>query len=397
MKIIMSADGGARKGSFSAQKGRGIMQISIYQINLERDTERIAFEGYDHLGQDKNGQIDAEIYDKVFEGDVACKNLEDVFQMFNLNHPEGYKGRSLSVSDVVEVRDGDNSEFYYCDNIGFQKISFDPEYAGTLKEDKITVVLCEPGQPARVTEIGNELSELQRTVHGMIEAYYPFEEAVCIVCNDEGKYNGSAPNRAIYAPPEEVELSYPEMRARFCEAERAGNHVTGYIVFSQDSFDKPFSEEARTYVISSNNKAFQSGMGGYSIYASALDGSDPMVRLERYMQAEKGGSDGWKIERCYMKEDSHKIMDVIFGTFFICDCSGEHFGSLSKEQQGRYLQQFQNPEMFLRVNGQIRAVPIPEEKPKRTSVLDKLEKAKKAAKQAPPGNPSKHFHRGQDL
>ena len=373
------------------------MEISIYQINLERDTDRIAFEGYDHLGLGESGQIDAEIYDKVFEGDVACKNLEDVFQMFNLNHPEGYKGRSLSVSDVVEIHDGDNSEFYYCDNIGFQKISFDPEYAGTLKEDKITVVLCEPGKPARVTEIGNELSELQRTVHGMIEAYYPFEEAVCIICNDEGKYNGSAPNRAIYAPPEEVELSYPEMRVKFCEAERAGNRVTGYIVFSQDSFDKPFSEEARTYVISSNNKAFQSGMGGYSIYASALDGSDPMVRLERYMQAEKGGSDGWKIERCYMKEDSHEIMDVIFGTFFICDCSGEHFGSLSKEQQSRYLQQFQNPEMFLRVNGQIRAVPIPEEKPKRTSVLDKLEKAKETAKQAPPSNPSKHFHRGQDL
>ena len=53
--------------------------------------------------------------------------------------------------------------------------------------------------------------------------------------------------------------------------------------------------------------------------------------------------------------------------------------------------------MFLRVNGQIRAVPIPEEKPKRTSVLDKLEKAKEEVRQAPPSNPSKHFHRGQDL
>ena len=55
--------------------------------------------------------------------------------------------------------------------------------------------------------------------------------------------------------------------------------------------------------MSSNNKAFQEGMGGYSIYGSSLDGTDPCVRLERYMAVEKGGKDGWKIERCYMMSD----------------------------------------------------------------------------------------------
>lgn len=42
-------------------------------------------------------------------------------------------------------------------------------------------------------EIGTELSDLQRVVGGLIEPYYPFEEQVCIVCNDEGKYNGMRP------------------------------------------------------------------------------------------------------------------------------------------------------------------------------------------------------------
>lgn len=99
----------------------------------------------------------------------------------------------------------------------------------------------------------------------------PFEDEVAIICNDEGKMNGMLPNRAVYAEPETVEMSYQEMTKRFREAENnRGEHLTGYVVFTEDSFDKPYSEESRTYVISSNNKAFQSGMGGYSIYALYL-------------------------------------------------------------------------------------------------------------------------------
>ena len=97
-------------------------------------------------------------------------------------------------------------------------------------------------------------------------------------------------------------------------------------------------------------------MGGYSIYASSLDGSDRMVRLEGYLAAEKGGKDGWKIERCYMKEQG-PIMDIIAGPCFICDCSGESFGSLSDEQVQRYMEMYRFPEKFTRVNGEIQAEP----------------------------------------
>ena len=65
-------------------------------------------------------------------------------------------------------------------------MGFDPDMTEPLKEKKIKVVLCEPGKVARVAEIGTELSDLQRVVGGLIEPYYPFEEQVCIVCNDEG-------------------------------------------------------------------------------------------------------------------------------------------------------------------------------------------------------------------
>ena len=67
------------------------------------------------------------------------------------------------------------------------------------QREKIRVVYCEPGQLARITEIGTELANLQQAVGGgLIETFYPFEEEVCIVCNDEGKFNGMRPCRAVY-------------------------------------------------------------------------------------------------------------------------------------------------------------------------------------------------------
>lgn len=105
----------------------------------------------------------------------------------------------------------------------------------------------------------------------------------------------------------EIALTYAEMKNFFRAVESERNkqiHVDGYIVFTADSFDQEYTLEARTYRVSSGNKAFQPYMGGYSIYGGSVDGSDPCVRLERYMAAEHGGKNGWKIERCYIDADS---------------------------------------------------------------------------------------------
>ena len=100
-------------------------------------------------------------------------------------------------------------------------------------------------------------------------------------------------------------ITYRELAAAFREHERTrtdGTHLRGSIVFTEDSFTEHYSLDARTYMVSSNNKAFQPNMGGYSIYGSAKDGSDPLVRLEAYMAAEHGGKDGWKVDYCYLIE-----------------------------------------------------------------------------------------------
>lgn len=103
-------------------------------------------------------------------------------------------------------------------------------------------------------------------------------------------------------------MTYSELKKLFQEheADYPQEHLTAHIVFTEGSFKESFSEESRTYAISSYNKAFRPNMGGYSIFGSSIDGADSHVRLEAYMAAERGGADGWIVEDCYLvpKEDN---------------------------------------------------------------------------------------------
>ena len=178
------------------------MKIRIYQVNLGRDEKRVAFMGLDEREHFlESSELDSSIYDCVFSGEVDCNGLEDVFQKFNIDHPEGYKGRSLSVSDVVEIVDAEGADkgFYYCDNIGFSKVEFDPEEAEPYKDEKIKVLMVEPGKKAYEKEIGTSLEEMYAALDcECIQTFYPYEDLVVIVCDDEGKINGGRPNRAVY-------------------------------------------------------------------------------------------------------------------------------------------------------------------------------------------------------
>lgn len=338
-------------------------EFSIYQINTDRDDNRVCFLGLDTLERFQHSKaVDPALYDRVYDGKLDCNSLETIYEKFNIDHPADYKGRSLSVSDVVEIRESDtlNPSFYFVDSIGFKAISFDKSLCKEpvkASDRKISVLLVEPNKYPKMLEIDDTLEAMQAVVGGDIEEYMPFEDEVAIVCHEEGKLIGLPPNRAIYAEPETVELTYSELADRFRNAESEGKkHLTGYIVFSQESFNKPYDEKSRTYAVSSDNKAFKAGLGGYSIYGSCLDGSDPCVRLDGYMR----GENAWKIEKCYLKESSREMLDIICGKFFICHApyEAERFQSLPPDLAEKYREKFQYPERFARINDKIVAVPF---------------------------------------
>ena len=60
-----------------------------------------------------------------------------------------------------------------------------------------TVLMVEPGKTPYAKEINSGLASLQHEVGGRIEALYPFEEPVGIICNEEGKMDGLPLNRAL--------------------------------------------------------------------------------------------------------------------------------------------------------------------------------------------------------
>lgn len=62
---------------------------------------------------------------------------------------------------------------------------------------KISVIICEPGEKARYADIENDLKTMQNIVDGYIEMLMPFNNDVCIVCNEEGKMNSLSLNRTI--------------------------------------------------------------------------------------------------------------------------------------------------------------------------------------------------------
>ena len=220
------------------------------------------------------------------------------------------------------------------------------------KVEKISVLLVEPNKYPKEIEVENTLKALKKLVGGNIELFSPYEDEISIVCNEEGKITGLPLNRAVYAEPAKTEMEYRELKEVFREAEKNGKHLCGHLVFAQENFDKPYSEFERTYEISSDNKAFKPNMGGYSIYGSSLDGADVCVRLEGYMSAERGGKNGWKLEKCYLVDDKKEMIEIVAGTFFVVGApsDSENFTSLSNEQKIKYREMFKYPERFSRTS-----------------------------------------------
>lgn len=66
------------------------------------------------------------------------------------------------------------------------------------QENKRKVLLVEPEKHPRVVEINDTLEAMQEMVGGLIQALYPFEEEVALICNEEGKLLELPFNRALY-------------------------------------------------------------------------------------------------------------------------------------------------------------------------------------------------------
>lgn len=63
----------------------------------------------------------------------------------------------------------------------------------------MTILKIEPHKHPETIEIDGSLESMQAVVGGLIQAIYPFEAPVALVCNDEGKLCNLEKNRALYS------------------------------------------------------------------------------------------------------------------------------------------------------------------------------------------------------
>lgn len=142
-------------------------------------------------------RVESGIYNRVFQGIVDCPSLEGIYYMFNVNHPDGYTGCSLSVSDVVQVIHSPSVEpgFYFCESFGYKKIDFEPEKTRDMTH-AIHVLLMEPGKVAKPALVNNTLEDMQELVGGHIEVL-SLPGGGQLVCNEDGKFLTLPQNRAL--------------------------------------------------------------------------------------------------------------------------------------------------------------------------------------------------------
>lgn len=168
------------------------MKIRVFQLKNGSDN---LFMNYDHTMS--HGGIQVKKYMQVYGGEVLADSLEEVFTIGNTDQPPGYLGRSLSVSDVIQVCEGKEKGFYFVDSFGFKKTE-DFDITKTDHAKMMKILILENDRQPYTAEIRHDIHAMQSVVGGSIEPVY-FEskgDALCW-CNDEFLLNGSAPNRMI--------------------------------------------------------------------------------------------------------------------------------------------------------------------------------------------------------
>lgn len=103
-------------------------KFQIYQLPGGEKYHGVRFEGLDRL-KAEGVQLNKDDYELVYEGIVGefrgNATIEGIFTQFNTNHPEDFRGHSLSVSDVIVISLDDKDTAYYCDSFGFTEM---PEF-----------------------------------------------------------------------------------------------------------------------------------------------------------------------------------------------------------------------------------------------------------------------------
>ena len=97
-------------------------RYAIFQIDENGKGREYLFFNMDFI-QRKGMEVEGGDYSLIYGGRLGQEeNLDTLYEKFNVNHPEGYTGHSLSVSDVVVVNREGHVSAYFVDSFGFTEL-----------------------------------------------------------------------------------------------------------------------------------------------------------------------------------------------------------------------------------------------------------------------------------
>ena len=91
-------------------------EVTIYQLKDEHHNKLfMSISRLERMGL----SVNLNDYKVVFKGTMEVDDAEDVYMRLQFTKPQGYKGHSLSVSDIV-LMDG---KYLFCDSFGFKDVT----------------------------------------------------------------------------------------------------------------------------------------------------------------------------------------------------------------------------------------------------------------------------------
>ena len=117
-------------------------KYGIYQVKHNPELNHLRFEGTESLKRmgitkDNFDAIKPENYELIYVGELSelqeqteGETLEAIYEKFNIDHPEDYRGHSLSVSDIVVLHQNGENSAHFVDSFGFTGL---PDFMQTLE------------------------------------------------------------------------------------------------------------------------------------------------------------------------------------------------------------------------------------------------------------------------
>ena len=126
---------------------RSGIRYEIYQIREDSPSRDRMFMSYEFLS-DRGWKVRPEDYVCVYSGKTLPENaLEELFRVFNVDHPSDYTGRSVSTGDVI-VLYGEQATAHYVDPVGFRTLE------GFVSEPEIPAPILDiPALAGRIDDL----------------------------------------------------------------------------------------------------------------------------------------------------------------------------------------------------------------------------------------------------